>query len=487
MGLMHVGRSEGTQIIQLFGRGVRLKGYEWSLKRSGHAYAPYLPPFIEELETLNVFGIEADFMERFKEFLKEEGLPGNERREISTIPLNVTYDFGKRLKILRPKRKTADGKEYDFKKDAPVPTVGDIPDYLMDNTVVVDWYPRIQTIQSHGSGPVVQKNKAALREQHLSLLDYDALFFELEQFKRERSWYNLNISKTGILQLLMNSNWYTLYLPQARLNLSGFDDVMILQQIASELLKRYCDHYYNFRKREFIEPRLELRELSSDDDNLPSDEFYQLIVDGDETQVIQGINQIKKELEEKKDTLLQVGDLSVCNFGKHLFQPLFHVRRGGKITILPVSLNESEYQFVTDLKDWCATNKARLETDETELFLLRNMSRGKGVGFFEAGNFHPDFILWMLKKKMQYVSFIEPHGLIHEGPASEKILFHQRTKDIENRLNDPEVILNSFILSWTRYPQLKWGNSREELEAKHVLFMTDDREHYIDKLFNKLG
>jgi hypothetical protein len=29
MGLMHVGRSEGTQIIQLFGRGVRLKGYEF--------------------------------------------------------------------------------------------------------------------------------------------------------------------------------------------------------------------------------------------------------------------------------------------------------------------------------------------------------------------------------------------------------------------------------------------------------------------------
>jgi hypothetical protein len=40
MGLMHVGRSEGTQIIQLFGRGVRLKGYDWSLKRSGHSHAP---------------------------------------------------------------------------------------------------------------------------------------------------------------------------------------------------------------------------------------------------------------------------------------------------------------------------------------------------------------------------------------------------------------------------------------------------------------
>jgi len=333
MGLMHVGRSEGSQIIQLFGRGVRLKGYEWSLKRSGHCHAPVCPTFIEELETLNVFGIEADFMEKFREFLKAEGLPGNERRKIITIPLNVTYDFGKKLKILRPKRKSSDGKEYDFKKDAPVPTVGDVPDYLTHNTVVADWYPRIQAVQSRGTAMAVQKDKVSFREQHLALLDYDALFFELEQFKRERSWYNINISKNGIHRLLKDPTWYTLYLPQAKMNPANFDGVLLLQQVAAELLKRYCDHYYNYRKREYIEPRLELRELTPADDNIPKEEFYQLIVDGDEEQVILGIEQLKKELAEKKNDLPKAGDLYACNFGKHLFQPLFHVRRGGKITI----------------------------------------------------------------------------------------------------------------------------------------------------------
>jgi len=486
MGLMHVGRSEGTQIIQLFGRGVRLKGYEWSLKRSGHCHAPVRPTFIEELETLNVFGIEADFMEKFREFLKEEGLPGNERRKIITIPLNVTYDFGKKLKILRPKRKSSDGKEYDFKKDAPVPTVGEIPDYLTHNTVVADWYPRIQAVQSRGTALAAQKDKVSFREQHLALLDYDALFFELEQFKRERSWYNINISKNGIHRLLKDPTWYTLYLPQARMNPANFDGVLLLQQVAAELLKRYCDHYYNYRKREYIEPRLELRELTPADDNIPQDEFYQLIVDGDEDQVILGIQQLKRELTEKKNDLPKAGDLFGCNFGKHLFQPLFHVRRGGKITILPVALNESEYQFVVDLKTWCGNHKAALEKDGMDLFLLRNMSRGKGVGFFEAGNFHPDFILWVLVGSKQYINFIEPHGLIHEGPASEKVLFHKRIKDVEKRMNEPSIILNSFILSWSRYPQLKWGNSQAELENQHVLFMTDDRDRYIDKLFTKL-
>jgi len=154
--------------------------------------------------------------------------------------------------------------------------------------------------------------------------------------------------------------------------------------------------------------------------------------------------------------------------------------------ILPVALNESEYQFAGDLKGWCDNNKASLETDGVELFLLRNMSRGKGVGFFEAGNFHPDFILWMLTGGKQYVTFIEPHGLLHEGPASEKILFHECIKDVEKRLNDSSVILNSFILSWTRHSQLNWGISREDVEKQHVLFMTEDRDHYIDKLFATL-
>lgn len=150
-------------------------------------------------------------------------------------------------------------------------------------------------------------------------------------------------------------------------------------------------------------------------------------------------------------------------------------------------LNESEYQFVVDLKTWSEEQNTILEKDDIELFLLRNMSRGKGVGFFEAGRFHPDFILWMLTADKQYVTFLEPHGLLHgSGLGDEKIKLYKRIKEIEQRLNDPDVVLNSFILSWTKYPQLKWDKTREELENMHVLFMQDDRDGYIDKLFAKL-
>ena len=78
MGLMNVGQGEGAQIIQLFGRGVRLKGYGISLKRSSKAQLPdgmERPKHIGTLETLGIFGIHADYMAQFREFLEEEGLP----------------------------------------------------------------------------------------------------------------------------------------------------------------------------------------------------------------------------------------------------------------------------------------------------------------------------------------------------------------------------------------------------------------------------
>jgi len=487
MGLMHVGKSEGSQIIQLFGRGIRLKGWQWSLKRSGHTFAPQKPSFIEELETLNIFGIEADFMERFRDFLKEEGLPGNERKKTITIPLNVLPEpLGKKLKILRPKRKAGDGREYDFKWDAPVPHVGDTPDYLRQNRIVSDWYPRIQAVWSRGHADAGEKHDGVLEARHLSLLNFDELYLDVELFKRERTWHNLNVTKEGLRTVLLDPTWYRLLIPPQRLDGGGYDNVILWQQVALELLKRYVDKLYNYRKREFIEPRLELRDLTREDENFPDADEYHLIVDGTEEQLIQQINQIKEELEASTDELLRAGHLCAGNFGAHLYQPLFHVKRGGKIKVMPVALNESEYQFVEDLVTYCKDHEQALADGNLEIYLLRNMSRGRGVGFFEAGGFYPDFILWLLAPDKQHVAFIEPHGLLHEGPASEKILFYEKIKQVEQRLGDPTVTLDSFILSWSRHAQLRWGISREELNQQHVFFMTEDRAIYVQGILDAM-
>jgi hypothetical protein len=112
------------------------------------------------------------------------------------------------------------------------------------------------------------------------------------------------------------------------------------------------------------------------------------------------------------------------------------------------------------------------------------MSR-KGIGFFEAGNFYPDFILWLLSAK-QYVTFVDPKGIRNlEGPQDPKIRFYKTIKEIERCLGDPNVVLKSFIISNTPYKNVGWWNggiSKPELQECHVLFQKEDRATYIENL-----
>ena len=162
MGLMNVGKGEGAQIIQLFGRGVRLKGYGLTLKRSGRTELPEgveRPKHIDILETLGIFGIHADYMAQFRDFLDEEGLPANDDRIEFLLP--VIKDLGKqRLKTIRLK-KTINGVGTEFggafRKLAPVPTLGPpdpvgdpSTDYLQRHQVVLNWYPKIHAMRSGG-------------------------------------------------------------------------------------------------------------------------------------------------------------------------------------------------------------------------------------------------------------------------------------------------------------------------------------------------
>ena len=241
----------------------------------------------------------------------------------------------------------------------------------------------------------------------------------------------------------------------------------------------------------FIRPRLEARPLESEDDNLPKlNECYQLTVDASEQQLIGDIEKLQiaidKELKAKTHKhLIEAGQLKACILGNHLFQPLLYTQKGCPITIAPVSLNESEKDFVVDLMQWLETNEACLQEKKTSIYLLRNKSRGSGIGFFEAGNFYPDFILWAVTGEQQVVAFIEPHGISHEGPEHPKVQFHKVIKDIETRLKDQDVRLESYIVTPTPIAAvIDRGLTRDEWAERHVLFM--DSPAYVEMLMQNL-
>lgn len=267
------------------------------------------------------------------------------------------------------------------------------------------------------------------------------------------------------------------------------------QSIAIELLKRYVERFYNDRKAAFYEPRLELRDVTVSDLMLPPVDdaerwFYSFSFEGATEEVAAEltaeIQKLGEELEKKRDELVEIGDIRAIRYQRHLFEPLFSLRQKGRISIQPVSLNEGEFLFVKALCEWGKTHTADLEG--MEVYLLRNVSTSRGIGFFDAANFHPDFILWVVNGQKQRMVFVEPHGLVHEALDSPKVRFGQTIKSIEQRLGNANITLESFILSTTPYPRLLWpGIAKGELGKKHILFLDDGGERYVPPLLGLGG
>ncbi|MDH2199499.1 DEAD/DEAH box helicase family protein [Ectopseudomonas oleovorans] len=491
LGLMRMGQSEGAQIIQLFGRGVRLQGKDISLMRTSR-YQPVNPPQdIHFLETLNVFGVQADFMATFRDFLESEGLPPNDAPHVEEIKLNVTHDFGQKLKILRSKFRKDTQEQYDFRKHGPIVdlSIDALPPGMTKGAMplVVDRFPRLQMLQATevtGQTPEAMANPPRYFDNlRLSMLDWDRLWFDLERFRRQRHLDNIIIKAGALRSLLETPDWYRILVP-AHWWAPSMANLRHWQSIALELLCGALERCFNHQKRKYLDPRMELVLLTREHENLPGDDAsYQLIVEATEQYLIDDIRKLKDELAQVgwRDS----GYIQGLRLDAHLYEPLLSSE---KVKIQPVALNKSEFQFVDDLRQWLQANEENLAERGERIFLLRNLAR-KGVGFFEAGNFYPDFILWCLKSDgSQRICFIDPHGLEHEGPGSDKVQLAQNIKDLEARLNDPEVRLESAILSPStnrmRIEHLwsQQGLAKPDLSDLHVFFIGE--EGYMDEVLS---
>jgi len=481
MGLMNIGRNEGPQIIQLFGRGVRLKGKDFSLKRSRRLEGQAAPKNIEVLETLHVFGIRADYMRQFKEYLEDEGLPANEDRIEFVLP--VIKNLGsKKLKIVRIKEGV------DFKKYGPKPTLDEAPpEHFVRHPVIVDWYPKLQAMASSAgqrNDQRAERDQCHFEESHLAFLDFDAIYFELQQFKNERGWHNLNLSRNNVETLLGRKDWYKLFIPKEEMEFRSFRQVLRWQEIAVALLRKYLDRYYKFKKQEYEREYLEYRELPEDDPNFIKE--YHLLIEQSREDIVQKLAEIKGLIEAGRLRNVKFQSLHAIAFSRHLYEPLIYVGND-LVEVKPVVLeNEGERDFVLDLQKFCESNEGKAFLNGKELYLLRNLSRGRGIGFFEAGNFYPDFILWLVDRNRQYVSFVDPKGLRNVGgPSDPKLSFYQTIRKIEQRLKDHSVVLNAFIVSVTPYGELTgWKMRREDFDEMHVVFQKED-EKYIRKILER--
>lgn len=488
MGLMNMGRNEGSNIIQLFGRGVRLKGYGMSLKRSkkviGVVQGLNIPKHLQTLETLNIFGVRADYMVAFKEMLENEGDPkGKDAVFTITMPV-VRNQLYKKAKLLTLKLKQG----LDYKKNAPKPYL----EYRSDVSIDLDCYAKVQFEKSNKTdGSSITKEKSHLEAQHLALLDYDAIYFALQDYKREKAHYYVNITVEKLRELLQKQDWYTLYIPREDLEIKSIMDVKRIESIVIALLKKYFERLYYVDKNKWEKPLLELLPMDDNDVNFLKEEEY-TITASDEVSynnVCYFVSEIEKEIKKAGPTISgfarKLHSLGAVSFDSLMYRPFLYVDSKSKeIAVAPVALNEGEYEFMDDLRDYFAKQKDYFA--DKELYIIRNKSK-KGIGFFKEKGFYPDFIMWVVHNGKQYMTFIDPHGMRNTSLYDAKVQLYKDIKDIQKTLDD-NVILNSFILSPTPYKELPEKKEKDEWNARHVLFMAEKSvdDGYIKAMFEKI-
>ena len=477
MGLMHVGVGEGPEIIQMFGRGVRLKGLNMSLKR--HRESGAEPPEdshkLTELETLRIFGLRANYMQIFRKLLETEGI--NVERE--TIPLPVVWNFARKdLKILRLK----EGLKYERSEDRPVL---EYAGHLEEPIVEIDLYSRLQTVESGEieAGTEARREPVKLDARYIALFDRTRIHDRLLARKQQKGWHNLAIDRTTVDHLLDRDDWYRLYLPPERLAAKSYADIRKLEDIAVELIAQYADRYWRKRRARWEHNNLEVKALDESDPNFRD---YQLSVDANETQLIEDIRDLVSNLREGPFRSLSLG---VFLSEAHAYKPLLYANGNGKVTVQPVLLNDDEKRVVEDLaalaegRDPCLMGR--------ELYLIRNLSRGRGVSFFDDSAYYPDFIVWLTDDRTQHIVFLDPKGLGRFGPDQRrKVGLHTEIKEIEDRVRkqDPNLRLHAYVLSVTEPDKIGDDlRSREEWEGKGVYFLRADAAWAQKILRNVLG
>lgn len=511
MGLLEVGSGEGSQVIQLFGRGVRLRGREGALKRAGSG-AP-LP--VRVLETLNVFGLKADYVAAWLTSLERDGI----RRDPVWVALQPSDPDVDNLALQVPRNDEALA---NFARVPVVFSAAECPvvEHRIDAEIAV--MAGITTRQSLTAAPPVA------RQTPRAWIDPDRVQAEALLFKERMGWRNLVLPSGEIERFL-----------REKARIGGPADFFAPREptdwrraegAVGACIEQALTRCYRAAQREAARGQWRTEALSADDSNFPWAEVkgkralaYRVELEASnrvstellklaqkhvgglltetqfrelEVQVarIVGLN----DLAERIEALLQSGNhlmpgddlarpLPRLWCEEHLYRPLLLSKPGveqhGQLSLLdqelgvridPPGLEESEARFVWDLRAYWKAHCEKPEWRDCSVYLLRNQAR-RGIGFFAEQGFYPDFMLWLKRGKHQALAFVEPKGIeliLGDARFEAKLDLLQELRTLAL-----DVPTRGYLVSATPFSAVaarEPGQTRETLRARGVVMQGED-------------
>ncbi len=438
MTLLNVGVGQGPQIIQMFGRGVRLKGLGFSLKRHKQLDAP-TPEYSEELsllETLNIFGLRADYMTRFKEMLGKEQIQPD--MELFKIPVKSLLPESVRLPMLRTKL----GRTFEADGDTVKLSLANYR-----HVAKLDLYSKMQTVGDGEEGLEDPIKRRCRFDDHIGLFDKSRIYRSLLAFKQQRKMHNLDLEIGFVDQLMGNNDWYELHAPPSAFRLRSMSDVKTQENRFIDLACKLIEVNWKIGVWNWEKENKEVGELRPDDVSIVTEytiaaesEFLKVSESRQEDwqSLIDDIDDLCEKFEER--TLKYLG-LEILMPSRHAYIPVIYQHEKSPVTINPLPLNKGEKQTVKQLMALVGEPPIA----DFELYLLRNASRS-GTGFYGKDAYYPDFICWLIGQDETHMIFLDPKGLVH-GDNQAKIDLHKSIKEIEQHLDRPEMRLHSYVLS----------------------------------------
>jgi hypothetical protein len=346
--------------------------------------------------------------------------------------------------------------------------------------VSVDLSLKVESLRSAASGLKAVSMKAGQEQsipaESLDLIRWDRVYLDLMEFKEHRGFTNLIVQADMARKILAadEPRLYRLVADESLVKPRSFAEVPILQEAVLTILRKYVERFYYIAQGRWESQHMAYQVLDRDDANFRD---YAIRISRTDRELIEAVKGLIEE--GQRIYREEVHDLPNVHFDRHLYQPLL-IERGDRIKTEPQGLKASEERFVKDLRKY-VRDQAGKALAHKEVFLLRNLTRGKGISFFDREGFYPDFILWIKEGSGQRIVFVEPHGMLREKTywSSDKTQLHERLKALAEawgpKAGLTNVTIDSFIVSATPYETLrgyygdgKW--SMQQFTDAHILF-----------------
>jgi len=527
IGLINLGKTKGNKIIQIFGRGVRLKGLKSDGKRKdlNHIDDYFSLTHTEldklkRLETLCVFSLQRSYLETFTEAVSSE-LEITKTFYIKVNPNIIKYNSGdisfdsykKNLNIFKLSKTSVDVKRVLI--------------YPEEKKIVYDYFfegkHQSAAINNFSFNLDYRTNKSVegknirnfLMRENLKFNEYinNSTFVNAVTEQSEEA--NIRIYKSGVpiteitvidILAYIEEIMYKEELPELSFDFTE----NVNAKIAEEFVKKVRNKINWHLNSSIYQYKEELKQSQGD---IKGDfiEKYTLVKTfklsrkvGTSTKQ-KSETELLSEIDEFSRTIhLIESSLIIDKIGSHIYEPLLRENKivlNDSVKLIPDKLNDGEKKFVIDFAEYLKDNPDKFI--DIEVYLLRNVESLKSIGIYlndDTEVFYPDFIMWLIGKDKVYINFIDPKGQMGTKDFAtdqykEKVAIANKTynttlPNIEKelkRIHKKEFFLNSFILlrdssELGKYSKVDW--KKENMINKNILRLDwhkrDEKENLTD-------